>query len=88
MQILIDFMGWAGSIVLVVAYLLNSIGKLDSQSFAYQFMNFLGGGFLIINTLFYGAYPSSFLNTIWAIIAGAYLLRLKNQQYALTENKS
>ena len=83
MLVIIDLMGWVGSIVLVVAYLLNSINKLDAQSFAYQFMNFLGGGFLIINTLFYGAYPSSFLNLIWAIIAGAYLIRLNNEKRAL-----
>ena len=82
MQTIIDFMGWAGSLALILAYLLNSVNMLKSQSFAYQFMNFLGGGFLIINTLYYGAYPSSFLNIIWAIIAGFYLLRLKQKRRA------
>lgn len=82
MQAIIDFMGWAGSLALIIAYLLNSVNVLKSQSFAYQFMNLLGGGFLIINTLYYGAYPSSFLNVVWAFIAGFYLLRLKQKQSA------
>ena len=64
MQAVIDFMGWVGSISLILAYLLNSINWLKSQSFVYQLMNLLGGGFLIINTLYYGAYPSSFLNVV------------------------
>ena len=81
MQNIIDFMGWAGSIALILAYLLNSVNWLQSQSIIYQALNLIGGAFLIINTLYYGAYPSSFLNLVWAIIAGIYLLRLKKQQH-------
>lgn len=80
MQAIIDFMGWTGSLALILAYLLNSINFLKSQSFTYQFLNLVGGSFLIINTLYYGAYPSSFLNVIWAIIAGIYLLRIKRER--------
>lgn len=78
MQMIIDLMGWVGSLALILAYLLNSVAILKSQSIIYQFLNFLGGGVLIINTLYYGAYPSSFLNVVWAVIAGVYLVRLRN----------
>jgi hypothetical protein len=42
---------------------------LEVDSTAYQLLNIIGSVFLVANTIFYRAYPSSFVNVIWAGIA-------------------
>ena len=66
---LIDIIGWTGSVALVCAYALVSNGWLESRSKIYQALNLVGGICLIINTVHYGAYPSTFVNVVWSIIA-------------------
>ncbi len=68
-QLLIDVLGWAGGIALVIAFGLNSMGKIKAQSKPYQLLNLFGGIALIINTAYYGAFPSTFVNVIWVFIA-------------------
>jgi hypothetical protein len=69
MQTLIDILGWVGSLEVIAAYGLNSFQKLKSTSAIFQLLNLTGGIFLIINTLYYGAYPSTFINIVWVAIA-------------------
>lgn len=69
MQLLIDVLGWVGSIEVIAAYGLNSYQKLKSDSILFQVLNLTGGAFLIINTVYYGAYPSTFINVVWVLIA-------------------
>lgn len=64
-----DAIGWAGAAFLLVAYAMISGKKLEADSTAYQFLNIIGSLFLVANTIFYRAYPSSFVNVIWAGIA-------------------
>jgi hypothetical protein len=64
-----DAIGWAGATFLLVAYAMISSKKLDGDSTAYQLLNIVGSLFLVANTIFYRAYPSSFVNVIWAGIA-------------------
>jgi hypothetical protein len=64
-----DAIGWAGAAFLLVAYAMISSKKLEADSNAYQFLNIIGSLFLVVNTIFYRAYPSSFVNVIWAGIA-------------------
>jgi hypothetical protein len=64
-----DAIGWAGAGFLLVAYGMISAKKLDADSTAYQLLNIIGSLFLVANTIFYRAYPSSFVNVIWAGIA-------------------
>lgn len=80
MALLIDALGWIGSVLLILAYLLNSFNYLKASSTLYQGMNFVGGGMLIVNTLCLGAYPSSVLNIVWVIIAGLNMLQAKRQE--------
>jgi len=74
----IDILGWCGSIFLIIAYYQNSRNKINAQSAIYQFLNVIGSLLLIINTLYYGAYPSSVVNIIWVFIGLHYLLQTKN----------
>ena len=68
-KILIDITGWAGSVSVLIAYGLLSIHKLTANSKLYQFLNIFGSACLIVNTIFYSAYPSTFVNIVWLIIA-------------------
>jgi len=64
-----DAIGWAGAAALLIAYAMVSSRKLEGDSTAYQFLNIVGSFFLAVNTISYGAYPSSFVNMIWIGIA-------------------
>ena len=64
-----DAIGWIGAALLLVAYAMISSKKLEVDSTAYQLFNIIGSVFLVANTIFYRAYPSSFVNVIWAGIA-------------------
>jgi hypothetical protein len=68
-ELLINILGWIGSIEVVVAYALNSSQKIKSDSIAFQVLNFTGAIFLIINSVYKEAYPFTFINTVWAVIA-------------------
>jgi len=64
-----DAIGWLGAAVLLVAYAMVSSRKLEGNSTAYQLLNIVGSLLLAANTIFYRAYPSSFVNLIWTGIA-------------------
>ena len=64
-----DAIGWAGAAALLVAYAMVSSRKWEGQSSAFQLLNVGGSLLLAANTIFYGSYPSTFVNLIWAAIA-------------------
>jgi len=76
MEFLIDLIGWIGSVEVIAAYGLNSYQKLKSDSIVFQLLNFTGAIFLIINTIYYHAYPSAFINVVWVIIASIAIGRM------------
>ena len=76
MQIWVDIVGWIGSAALITAFVLNSAGRITAQTLLYQGLNVLGGVALIVNTYYYGAYPSTVVNVVWLFIAGYYLMRM------------
>ena len=78
----IDILGWIGAIALLVAYALISAKRVEGDSTGYQLLNLVGSFLLILNTLYYGAYPSSFLNLFWIAVA-LYALRKVIGKYFL-----
>jgi hypothetical protein len=68
-NLIVDILGWAGAVILLSAYGLVSVRKLEGDSVPYQLLNLAGGLFLIVNTVYYGAYPSSGVNLVWSMIA-------------------
>ena len=65
----IDGIGWLGALSLLAAYGLVSSRRVDGASTSYQLLNLGGGAALVINTVYYGAYPSTFVNVVWIGIA-------------------
>lgn len=69
MNVLVEIMGWIGSILIVGSYTLNITGRLEATHKLYVLANILGGLFFVVNTYFHQAYPSMFVNIVWVIIA-------------------
>ena len=69
MQILVDILGWIGAILFLGAYALVSLKKVEADSFLYQGINIVAGIFLVANTMYWKAYPSTALNLAWIGIA-------------------
>jgi hypothetical protein len=68
-KILIDIIGWSGSVMVVAAYGLNSYQKIKSNSLMFYTLNLVGGIFLIIYSIYYTAYANTFINVVWVVIA-------------------
>ena len=64
--IVIEVIGWTAAAIILAAYILLSLGKLEGRSYFYQWMNVIGAGGFIVNSGYNGALPSAVLNVIWA----------------------
>jgi len=65
MQLLIDILGWTGTVLFLVAYALVSLKRVEGDSSLYQGINILAGILLITNSFYWRAYPSAALNLAW-----------------------
>ena len=72
-MILVEVAGWAGAVLILGAYVLLTLGRIQAQSVMYQAMNVVGAAGFIVNGLANGALPSATLNVIWLGI-GVYAL--------------
>ena len=68
LRLLIDILGWTGSILYVLAYALVSMKKTEGDSVLYQGMNIFAGVLLVIYTLALGAFATTGLNAVWVAI--------------------
>ena len=73
MTIAINVLGWVGVVALLSAYWLVSTQKTTGDSRMYQGMNLLGAILVLVNSSYYGAYPSVGVNAAWIAI-GVYTL--------------
>ena len=62
---LIELVGWAGALAVLLAYGLVSTERLTSRSWSYQLLNIGGAVGLVINSSWNGAIPSAVVNLIW-----------------------
>jgi hypothetical protein len=64
----VEVVGWSGALLILLAYLLLSAGRLTGQSLTYQGMNVVGAAGFVINGWWHGALPSASLNVLWLLI--------------------
>ena len=68
-NILVDVVGWLGVATLLIAYVLVSTKRIEGDSVIYQVLNLVGAALLIVNSFYYGAFPSVGVNVVWVGIA-------------------
>ena len=66
---LIDVIGWLGSVMVVMAYAMNMYKKMAPDSREYYLLNIGGSACLVLNTIYHHAIPSAVVNIIWVFIA-------------------
>jgi len=59
MKLVIDIIGWIGSVAVIAAYGLNSYQKIKSDSYLFLVLNLTGGICLIIYSYYYTAYANT-----------------------------
>ena len=67
-KLLVDVLGWTGSLLYLLAYAQVSLKKTEGDSLLYQGLNILAGIFVVIYTLSLGAYATTGLNAVWIAI--------------------
>jgi hypothetical protein len=76
MELLLGVVGWAGAGMLVVGYAMVSTSRMSGDSAAYQLINLAGAIALMANSAYNDAWPSAWLNLIWAAIGTVSLMKL------------
>jgi hypothetical protein len=64
----IEIIGWTAAGMMLTAYVLLTTGRLSPRSALYHWLNVLSGAGFIVNSGWNGAYPSAFINVVWALI--------------------
>lgn len=64
-----DVIGWIGASLLIAAYFLVSTKKLAPTSKTYHLMNLLGAIGSRVNVFVQAAYPTLFIEFVWAAVA-------------------
>jgi hypothetical protein len=75
--IIVNVVGWMGMALLIGAYALVTAGRLHGPGLPFQLMNLFGGAFLMVNSAYYGAWPSAALNLVWVGIGLVGLARAR-----------
>ncbi len=69
MELLINIIGWVGTFIIVLMYLLSSNDKIEPESITYQAFNLLGAIFVGVNVFTQKAWPALGLQIVWGIIS-------------------
>ena len=83
-EIGVEAAGWIGALLILLAYLLVTMGRLTGQSPGFQWMNLVGAAGFVVNGWWHHALPSASLNVIWMMIAGVALWRLWKRKASST----
>lgn len=77
MEVIVQIVGWVGTVLIVLAYVLVSTKKMDGSNTYYQLINLFGALGVGVNVFYQEAWPALALQVVWGIIAVLALVRRK-----------
>ena len=83
-EVAVEVVGWGGAVLILLAYLLLSAGRLTGQSLLYQGMNVIGAAGFVVNGWWHGALPSAALNVLWLLIGAVASWRILKKRGSST----
>ena len=75
MNILIEIIGWTGTVLVLLAYYLVTRDKIEGEDKIYLLMNLFGAICLGVNVFYWKSWPSFGLQIVWGLIAVISLVR-------------
>lgn len=81
-SLLVEVVGWIGSLAILTAYALNSYQKIRSDSTLFLLLNLAGGLLLMAYTYYKDAFANTFLNLVWVVVAVIALVKLYRRRSA------
>jgi hypothetical protein len=81
-EYVIEAVGVAGAIAVLLAYGLNTYKKIKSDDVSFLALNLIGGLLLIFYSLAKQAWANMVINAVWMIIAVIHLVRYFHQKRA------
>ncbi|HRH23712.1 MAG TPA: hypothetical protein PK295_03725 [Candidatus Magasanikbacteria bacterium] len=75
MELFATIVGWIGTFLIVLAYILVSLKKVEGNSTVYQMINLFGALGVGINVFYQQAWPALALEVVWGIIAIVILVK-------------
>ena len=73
----IDWIGFIGVFQILLAYILNVIGKLTNKDFTFILLNLAGAGMACLASILMAYLPFIILEGVWAIVSLIALLKYK-----------
>lgn len=64
-----EVVGWAGALLIVLGFALNSFGIIANDSMAYQLLNLVGASAVVATSIYRKVLQTAVLNMLWSIIA-------------------
>jgi len=69
MDLVYTLAGWVGAFGLLVAFILSSLGRMNSQGTPYHLINLVCSLMLIVNAAANEAYPFIVINSFWSMMS-------------------
>ena len=76
---IVEAIGWIAALLILGAYIMLTLGKVEARSALYQGMNVAGAAGFIVNSGANGAIPSAALNVVWLGIGLYALWRIRKK---------
>lgn len=67
--------GASGAFILLVAFTLNEIGKLEQDTWGYSALNLIGALLILTYAVMVHSIPYMILESVWALVAGFDIVR-------------
>lgn len=80
-NIIIEILGWVATILVLVAFYLNTRQIISTNSSLFLLMNSTSGLCMAINSGYHQAYPSMAANLIWLLIAAVSFMNIQKEKY-------
>ena len=79
MDLILQACGWVGAAALLIAFYLNSSGKITAENKIYQVTNLVAAVLLTINAVYINSLPFIIINVFWAGVALLSLVRSRKK---------
>ena len=74
----VDWIGFIGVFQILLAYMLNVMGKVSHKDLSFILLNLIGAGMACLSSILLNYWPFIILEAVWTIISFISLLKYKN----------